>query len=351
MSAGSRKKHNNSHKQYQGGSQDHLEVESLLAGAGNGRDVEERLSAGVKAAEALDPAVRERLDKAVEGVTNLPTNEQGMVNADDLVKAGSELNESLKQIANPAPPEDGIMGGVPGIGNEGPVTAGNVDTPARDYTNIWEAAPKRYLVDMPYRGENVVAFVLRTPKAELFGEDFGPTLKEMLELHPYEIVGLKSGFKIGEFTKTQQRTQYAPSMVTVAVVERQGRVIDSLMIRWAERYNDYLLDAEQARDNRSYKAKIQAEDVTVDVMFVELDESNKNVLMAWKGTNLYPSRYSGIDSARRVHERGHECVYFDLSGNYQRGVGVNNEAQELVGKLAAEVSEQFAAMKVAFGLA
>jgi hypothetical protein len=351
MSAGSRKKHSNGHKQYQGGTQDHLEVESLLAGAGNGRDIEERLNAGLKATEVLDLSAEQRLDKAIDGATNLPTNEQGQVNADDLVKAGNELNAALKEVARrpeagPAPaaegvawvkkdaPEDGVMGGVPGfgIGNEGPVTAGNADT---------EKQPEGLTPRKVYEGRNIVAVVVRGVRDALFTAKFNAELKDLIEFQSFRIKGLRTGFKVGDISKTQVRVIQADSQVQLSWLEREGRHIDTLMHQWGDRYNDYLLDAEQAKDNRAYKAKIAQEDVTIDVVFFEPDPQHRTVLAAWKGVNLYPALYLGLDSMRDTNgcAYGDQAVSAHFAGTYVRGSNVMEEAQKLLDGIACPVAE------------
>jgi hypothetical protein len=299
MSAGSRKKHSNNHKQYQDGNQDHLEVSSLLAGAGNGRDVEARLGGAAKLAESID---------------------------------------------NPPPPEDDIMGGVPGIGNEGPVTAGNADTEKQPETQpgrIAEAFSTSevgaegdggHITNNVYQGRNIIAVLVRGTRESLFEPNFNESLKALVELHPIKIKGLRTGFKIGELSKTQTRVMATASVADFTWLERQDRVIDTTMHHWGDRYNDYLLDEEQARDNRSYKAKISLQDVTIDVVFFETDATHTRVLAAWKGMNLRPVHYTGLLSARDVggYPFGNQCVTATLDGTYVRNPAVLAEAQALL---------------------
>lgn len=286
MSAGSRKKHSNIHKQHQDGNQDHLEVSSLLAGAGNGRDVEARLGGAAKLAESLD---------------------------------------------NPSPPEDGIMGGVPAIGNEGPVTAGNADTEKQP-----EGQPRRVdvgrIADNAYQGRNIIAVLVRGARETLFEPGFNDSLKALVELHPVKIRGLRTGFKVGELSKTQTRVMPTASQAQFTWQERQNRLIDTTMHHWGDRYNDYLLDEEQARDNRSYKAKISLQDVTIDVVFFETDATHARVLAAWKGTNLRPVHYTGLESVLDIegYPFGKQYVSAMLDGTYARNPAVLVEAQTLL---------------------
>jgi hypothetical protein len=368
MSAGSRKKHNNSHKQYQGGNQDHLEVEALLAGAGNGRDVEERLSAGVKAAEALESATREHLKTAIDGVTNLPTNEQGMVNGDDLAKAGSELNEALKDVAGrpeagPKPPaegvfwtrrdspEDGVMGGVnaqegtnvgriaDSILKSEDVVFSNKLAPALDLEAgsgpgyAPEIDPKQ-TGPARYKGKNLIAIVVRSVKESLFPQAFGEQLRNIIELRPITITGLRTGF-----TKTAGTLRAEDSSATFGMPELYGRPIDHLMHKWMEVYNKCpSIDQRERMGVVEKQRAIQHEDVTIDVMFIEPDETGMKVVTAWLGTNLYPDYYSGIDSFRDIRrgERDDVKIVFRLEGKYTRGEHVDAQAQTLLNGIVVE---------------
>jgi hypothetical protein len=338
MSAGSRKKHSSNHKQFQGNA-DQLEVSSLIAGAGNGRDV------------------KERLDKAIEGVENLPTNEQGLVNADDLVKAGNELNAALKEVSTPSPPNDGVMGGVPGIGNEGPVSAGNADTPNNEEGNnmsrIGDAIMKdglpprdtkveldlsrssatpgyapdleRWLTNQPFYQPNLIAVVTRGVKEELFHPQFMPTIKSMIELQALSITGLKTGFTVlgGEVCLHESEAIFQ-------MQERYGRVIDRTLHLWGQRYQDYLTQqTAKATMTASQKKKAMTlDDVTIDVVFFEIDKTHTAIARAWLGTNLHVGRYPGIQSQRDLTAGQREVfVEFSLEGKY-----THNEHAEAVAK-------------------
>jgi hypothetical protein len=296
MSAASRKKHSNAHKGFQAGD-DQLEVSSLIAGAGNGRDVEQRLG------------------QAIDAATKLPTNEEGLVNADDLVKAGNELNAALKEISDSTPATEVTTTDGTGV----------VAKPAFEPEGMLETDLRKIL----YVGKNVIAIVVRGVRDDLFGEDYNAELKRVIEVEPYAISGLTTGFKLADYSKTQKRMAMKESEATISLLERHERWVDKLMHRWAARYNDYLLDAESAAGNRAYKAKITEEDVTIDVFFIEPDRTGTQVLAAWKGTNLFPTDYTGLESFHHHDKwRGDEQpVKFTLSGNYTRSEKVDADAQ------------------------
>jgi hypothetical protein len=314
MSAGSRKKHNNSHKQYQGGNQDHLEVEALLAGAGNGRDVEERLSAGVK--------------------------------------AGSELNEALKEVFNMQPPNDGVVGSnntQEGM-NMGRIAAailkpGDLEAAAKDdrpdlcleHGGIPGYAPEidpKQTGLARYKGKNLIAIVVRSVKESLFPQAFGEQLRNIIELRPITITGLRTGF-----TKTAGTLRAEDSSATFGMPELYGRPIDHLMHKWMEVYNKCpSIDQRERMGVVEKQRAIQHEDVTIDVMFIEPDETGMKVVTAWLGTNLYPNYYSGIDSFRDIRrgERDDVKIVFRLEGKYTRGEHVDAQAQTLLNGIVVE---------------
>lgn len=281
MSAGSRKKHSSAHKGYQGG--DHLEVERLLAGAGNGRDIEQRLGGGAGGEAEFNPESKP---------------------SDVIV-----LSEGGSELAQESAPEAPVVGI-----NAEPVF--QQDLTPRD----------------AHMGTNIVAVVTRGLRESLFAENFNASLKHLIELQSVRIKGLRTGFKVGEYSKTQTRVIHAESQAQITWLERQGRHVDNLIHEWADRYNDYLLDAEQAKDNRAYKPKISLEDVSIDVVFFETDSLRRKVIAAWKGVNLYPAHYIGLDSARDIegYPFGKQHVSAHFAGNYTRGANVVAEAQKLL---------------------
>jgi hypothetical protein len=328
MSAASRKKHSNAHKGFQAGD-DQLEVSSLIAGAGNGRDVEQRLG------------------RTIDAVTNLPTNEEGLVNADDLVKAGDELNRALKEISDSTPNTEKkgldlqrsietslaasnvtdfeVTGDEPTTELTVTDGAGVIAKPAFEPEGVIETEWRKVL----YVGKNLIAIMVRGVRDDLFGEGYSAELKRVVEVEPYAITGLTTGFKLADYSKTQKRMTMKESQACISLLERHGRWIDKLLHRWAVRYNDYLIDAESAAGNRAYKPKITEDDVTIDVLFIEPDHSGTKVLTAWKGTNLLPSNYTGLESFLHTDGRrsDDEPVKFDLAGNYARSEKIDEEAQ------------------------
>jgi hypothetical protein len=334
MSAGSRKKHSNAHKGYQAGA-DQLEVSALIAGAGNGRDVEQRLG------------------RAIEGVTNLPTNEEGLVNADDLVKAGNELNASLKEIAT--------------LGNEGPVTAGNADTTQegknmsrladailkpeeldaalkapRAELDLTAGGPIGYLPphalvvpNKPHKGRNVITIVTRGVKSELFSTGFNDVVKHMLELAPHSISGLMTGF----YLSADGMLEDNGASPELTVLERHGRPFDRALTEWSRRYNDYMRDKKKSVPASQRVSKLQEEDVTVDLFFIEPDESGKHALAAWQGTNVRPACYHGLESIRNLNAsiREHN-LSITLGGVFRRSEGVLEAAQKEFDKLTAALA-------------
>lgn len=337
MSAGSRKKHSNAHKGFQGGS-DHLEVQSLLAGAGNGRDVEQRLGGGKSAPEeVIDPAVLAALEKQAAQPSGDPDSGQ----------------EALS------------------IGNEGPVSAGNADTPnnseqeEKNMSRLSQAflspetldaalkAPRPeldmqssgpigyipadrvgYVPNMPHQGRNLIAIVTRGVKADLFSPTFSDIVKHMFELAPQSITGLTTGFRKLDRGESLEDLVSEP---VIGVVERKGRVFDKVLTEWARRYNDYLLDKKKQVPASQRALAIQESDVTIGLFFIEPDDTGTKVLAAWEGTNVYPSYYPGIGSMRNLHGRIDEYnLTVGLGGQFRRGESVLAAAQKELDKLVAQ---------------
>ncbi|BDD79777.1 hypothetical protein [Burkholderia phage FLC9] len=374
MSAASKKKHSNAHKGFQAGA-DQLEVSALIAGAGNGRDVEERLGGGRRLTEREDikpedmvfggaPGytgednggdVQERLGAAIDGVTNLPTNEAGEVSAEDIVKAGNELNATLKEIS----------GSTPGIGNEGPVTAGNADTPApkveqrlgrlaRAILTPDDLKAPRPELDLSqpsatpgyvpplvpnalHKGRNVITIVTRGVKPELFSTNFNEIVKHLLELAPESISGLSTGF-YESADGVLEDNQVSP---LINATEREGRPYDRILTEWARRFNDYRRDSKKSVPASQKVTLLKEEDVTINLFFIEPDETGTKVLAAWQGTNVRPSSYHGIESIRNIHGSiSQHTLTIGLEGNFKRGDAVLEAAQKAFDALNVVVKEE-----------
>lgn len=307
MSAGSRNKHSRAHKGFQAGS-DQLEVSSLIAGAGNGRDVEERLGAGFPKAEEA-PSLEQLAQAAAQ-----PTGDT------------SQQEEAL------------------GVGNEGPVTAGNADTPAQQ-VDQWSGrlaqailSPEALDAVVPnkyQRGRHVITIVSRDVKSDLFSQDFAKTVKHLLEIAPESITGLSTGFYEAPGGHLMDNT-VSP---VINVTERHGRVFDNALTEWARRYNDYRSNKNKSVPVSQRAAMIQEEDVTINLFFIEPDETGTKVMAAWSGRNVYPASYPGIESLRNIHGtiREHH-MSIGLGGSFTRSEAVTEAAQKAFDELLARTA-------------
>jgi hypothetical protein len=325
MSAGSRKKHSSAHKGYQAGS-DQLEVSALIAGAGNGRDVEEKLGGAVRISEKSDIA------------------------PEDIVPNGAQE--------------------FTGVGNEGPTTAGNADTappvveqrPGRLARAIlspeaFDEALKAPKVELDlaaggpigyvpphallvpnalHKGRNIITIVTRSVKAELFSADFSDIIKHMFELAPHVINGLTTGF----YEVLDGHLEDNSSTPVIEVTEREGRVFDRALTEWAMRINDWRRNQKKQVPASQRATLIQEEDVTIDLFFIEPDSTGKKVLAAWHGKNVRPISYPGISSMRNIHGSISEhTLQIGLGGQFRRGEAALEAAQLEFDKLAASIAK------------
>lgn len=272
MSAGSRKKHNNSHKTFNGGSSaDHGEIERLLAS-------ETRSAA-------------------------------------DHTHVGDKQSDTTT-------------------------------APQSDATEVYGVE----VHGTEYKRRNIIAVVVRGVKESLFADGFNGTLKVLLEQYPDRITGLRTGFEAGNYSSTQKRIQAFPSEARFELAELEGRVVDDTLHKWADVYNDYATEQEGlAKKPANYGVKIKEEDVTIDVLFIEPDSSLKKVSAAWLGKNLFPSRYSGIDSNRELFaevDRTRTIVTFDLAGKYSRSEQVNEQAQAVLDNLVVSSANPYSRLKI-----
>lgn len=299
MSAGSRKKHSNAHKGFQGGS-DHLEVEALLAGAGNGRDVEEKLGDAVR------------------------------------------INEDLK-----LKPEDVVSNGaesLTGVGNEGPVAAGNADVSnearidgAEDSAVVVTAADEKGGAEVveeennDYVSRDIRAVVVRS--GNKFDKQLTDHIVDIIENQAKDVSGLVTGFSVGRITNTQTRTIARESQASFWVREQKGRVIDRTIHRLGDLYNDYQIDSE--RKLPASATKMAIEDVTIDVVFFETNPEGDTVIAAWHGMDLYVTEYSGLESKRhrRAHYHDTQTMNIVLAGRYVRNASTDKFAQSVLDKL------------------
>jgi hypothetical protein len=155
------------------------------------------------------------------------------------------------------------------------------------------------------------------------------SIKALLELHPVRIRGLRTGFGGGE-SGVPYITEYSSALFNV--IEKYGRAVDRIMHRW---HDDYRAWRNLNGPRMSHTPPESS--VTIDVVFFEPDPTHTAIQMAWKGTNLHPWYYSGIESSRdlRADRFGdHEELCFGLSGNYTTGDDVMAEAQSILNGLA-----------------
>lgn len=270
MSAGSRKKHNNSHKTFNGGSSaDHGEIERLLAS-------ETRTAA-------------------------------------DHTHVGDKQSDTTT-------------------------------APQSDATEVYGVE----VHGTEYKRRNIIAVVVRGVKESLFADGFNGTLKVLLEQYSERITGLRTGFAVGDYSSTQKRMLALLSEAHFELTELEGRVVDNTLHKWADVYNSFIVEQEGlAKKPASYEPKFKEEDVTIDVLFIEPDSSLKKVSAAWFGKNLFPSRYSGIDSSREPFaESDRTSVAFDLSGKYSRSEQVNEQAQAVLDGLVVSSANPYSRLKI-----
>lgn len=200
-----------------------------------------------------------------------------------------------------------------------------------------------WITNRAYRPRNLIAFVVRGVKDTLFPEAFNVSLKSLIELHPLRFAGLKTGFKLDYVSATQLRVIPSPCDVDFDVIEKYGRPIDTLLHKWGDVYNSYLIDHEKSIKNPSNKATISEEDVTVDVMFLETDPTHTCVANAFLGKNLRVIYYSGIKSARDVSVLTPERVKtkFTMDGVFSRGSTVDQQAQALLDEVNVQATNKY----------
>jgi hypothetical protein len=154
------------------------------------------------------------------------------------------------------------------------------------------------------------------------------SIKALLELHPIRIRGLRTGFGGGESGVPYVRES---SSALFSVIEKYGRVVDRIMHRWHDDYRAW-----RNLDGPRMSHTPPESSVTIDVMFFEPDPTHTAIQMAWKGTNLHPWYYSGIESSRdlRADRFGaQEELCFGLSGRYETNPIVMCEAQAILNGL------------------
>lgn len=306
MSAGSRKKHNSAHKSFGAGSSDHLEVAALIAGA----DAPAVFGENTKDATYFPRQI------GVEETPSLPQAEQA---------------PSLDQLANAAGVEVSPTGRVARAFLSPEALDAAIKAPKPEL-DLNYAGPPGYVPDhvsAPHGGqyvsEDVQACIVRVG-SKLEGE-LGNLIVAIIELHAEHISGLRTGFTVSQYTTTQVRALPTESRAAIHLTEKYGRPVDRTMHSWADRYNDYQVDNEKKKP--ASEPKIQLEDVTIDVLFIEPDPTGTLVNTAWLGRNLYPAYYSGIDSSKMEPGLNHSThgIHFDLAGQYSRNKSVDTQAQ------------------------
>jgi hypothetical protein len=332
MSAASRKKHSNTHKGFQAGD-DQLEVSSLIAGASNGRDIEQK---GLDLQRSIETSL------AASNVTDFEV-------IDDTAPQQANISIVLDEHGQPPKQPKSVLT-VSGGGRIAQAIADSFDTnqeraeldltsnPPHGYvpSHIDESAGTPVATEETrsnkYVGQDIRAYVVRIG-SKLEGE-LADTIVAMIELHAERINGLRTGFTVGQYTNTQRRAMMTGSEARINLQELQGRPFDRALHAWADRYNDY-----QAASERKMPAshqKLEVDDVTIDVLFIEPDSTGTLVHSAWLGSYLYVSSYSGLESYKVEAGDSHcsQGIRFDLSGEYKRNVLVDKQAQDKLDSLS-----------------
>lgn len=301
MSAASRKKHSSAHKGFGAGG-DQLEVDALIAGAGNGRDIEKK---GLDLQRSIETSL------AASNVTEFEV-------ADDAPPQQANISIVLDEQGQPPKQPESVL---------------TVSGPARTIQPEGKSVPVEETRKSEYVGQDVRAYVIRV--GNKIETTLGRMIIAMIELHPERIKGLRTGFSVSQITNTQTRARPAESEASFHLHDQADRPFDRALHAWADRYNDYQLDLEKKMP-ASRNTKIELDDVTIDVLFIEPDASGKLVNVAWLGTLLYPVSYSGLDSYKveAGDHHGTQGIRFDLGGKYVRGALVDKQAQDKLDSLS-----------------
>ncbi|BDD79781.1 hypothetical protein [Burkholderia phage FLC9] len=165
-----------------------------------------------------------------------------------------------------------------------------------------------------YHPRNVIAIVTRNltqsekaAEAQIDNaEYFDRMAQAVIEYYPKQISGLTTGFNKDGMTLPQ---------ADFLINEKYGRLIDKFLQWW-------------------YGANA----LSVDVMFFEPDPTHTKVVAAWKGVNMRPAYYSGIQSYRTMSERsgsasGTTLSYLLNGEHWIIGDTAEREAQTLLDSL------------------
>jgi hypothetical protein len=331
MSAASRKKHSSAHKGFGAGG-DQLEVDALIAGAGNGRDIEQR---------GLD------LQRSIEQ-SLAASNVESFEVIDDEAPQQANISIVLDEDGQPPKQPESVLtvsGGriaqailAPIDPNQERAELDLTSNPPHGYVPSHLNEPEGTLVateeirSNKYVGQDIRAYVVRTG-SKLSG-DLGNTIVSMIELQAERINGLRTGFSVGQHSQTQRRAHMTESEARLFLQEQQGRPFDRALHAWADRFNDYQVASE--RKMPASHTKLELDDVTIDVLFIEPDATGKLVHSAWLGSYLYVSAYSGLESYKveAGDSHGTQGISFDLSGEYKRNVLVDQQAQDKLDSLS-----------------
>lgn len=137
-----------------------------------------------------------------------------------------------------------------------------------------------WIPNQAYYPRNLIAIVLRNGITGSTGGEFvvRETVRALMELHPFGIDGLNTGFSLHD---------NSPKQVTFRWNERYGRPIDKFFLWWYNKYRRQWMVQNQVNDEG-----------TLDVMFIEPDPTHTKVVHAYYMYWMRPLEYSGIESSR-----------------------------------------------------